>query len=99
MTLHLDLLDGTTFTTHDAIDDGQTWNGFPSPLLPIWQAYLVGLLVDEPLSTWTYPERMKHLYDLGYVRVDGLTWYESCPDCGMPHTDEHSCEPLPMRYE
>ena len=67
-----------------AEDSDRTWNGFAVPILTSDQAEIVGRAIGES--------------DLLAGASDGLTWEIDpsavCPACGMPHTAEHSCEPM-----
>jgi hypothetical protein len=83
----------TTFTltigpdvalTIRAEDSGRIWNGFAVPILTAEQAAIVGAAIGEPLTAGP---------------SEGLTWEaQPCGDCGMPHTAEHSCEPINWTY-
>ena len=67
-----------------AEDSGRTWNGFAAPILTAAQAIIVGDALHVP--------------DFIAGESSGLTWEIDpsavCPACGMPHTAEHSCEPI-----
>lgn len=64
-----------------AEDSHRMWNGFAVPILTADQAAIVGAAINEP--------------NLAAGESDGLQWeLRACTECGMPHSTEHSCEPL-----
>jgi hypothetical protein len=67
-----------------AEDSGRTWNGYAVPILTDQQAATVGAAIGEA--------------DLQAGESDGLQWEikSPCTFCGMPHSDEHSCELRPF---
>ncbi len=67
------VLDFQGFTlTLMAEDSGDSWNGFPVPVVPLWLAYAVDLLVGvhgTMLATWVSLDRADET-----IRLSGYIW-------------------------